>query len=424
MKVGIVGSGISGLSTALFLSKEHEITIFEKNNYFGGHANTIEINNKTNEKFSVDTGFIVYNEKNYPNFTNLLNFLNVNTNNSDMSFSVSVNKGELEYSGSLQGLFGNYKNLLNKEYLIMLKDIVRFYKYALSYKKKYDNIETLEKFLKRFNFSKYFCNYHLIPMASSIWSSQEKEILKFPINSMLDFYKNHELLSFINRPQWKTISGGSKKYVESLIKKLKINKKNKFYLNKEIHKVVIKNNKRVLLDKKGYEYNFDIIVLANHTDEASEIIKNYDKKVYSLLKKFRYQKNIAFLHTDKTLMPINKKMWSSWNYLTNTSNKKSSVTYWMNKLQDLKTKEEIFVTLNPSKIPKNEKILKVINYHHPIYDHHALNSQKQIEKFQGVNNVFYAGAWNGYGFHEDGVKSALKICDLLNIKIDFQNEPS
>ena len=422
MKVGIVGSGISGLSTALFLSKEHEITIFEKNNYFGGHANTIEINNNIDKKFSVDTGFIVYNEKNYPHFTNLLKFLKVNTYNSDMSFSVSANEGQLEYSGSLQGLFGNYKNLFNKEYLIMLKDIVRFYNYALSYNKEYKNIETLEKFLKRFNFSKYFCNYHLIPMASSIWSSPEEEILKFPINSMLDFYKNHELLSFINRPQWMTISGGSKKYVESLIKKLKTNKNNKLYLNKEILEIVIKNNKKFLLDKKGYKYDFDIIVLANHTDEASDIIKNYDKKVHSLLKKFRYQKNVAFLHTDKTLMPINKNIWSSWNYLTNVSNKKSSVTYWMNKLQDLKTKEEIFVTLNPSKIPKNERIIKVMNYYHPIYDHYALNVQKQINKFQGVNNVFYAGAWNGYGFHEDGVKSALKICDILNVKNDFLHE--
>ena len=415
MKVGIVGSGISGLSSALFLSKKYKITIFEKNTYFGGHANTIEINAKNDEKYSVDTGFIVYNEKNYPNFLKLLKLLNVNTDNSDMSFSVSANEGELEYSGSLHGLFGNYKNLFNKEYLLMIKDILRFYKFALSYKKK-DAKETLDEFLKRFNFSKYFINYHLIPMASSIWSSKENEILKFPINSMLNFYKNHDLLNFINRPQWKTISGGSKKYVEALIKILKKDNENKFYLNKEIVTIQKKSNKKFLIDQKGRKYDFDVIIFANHTNEASEIIKNYDNKVYSILKKFRYQKNIAFLHTDKKLMPIKKTIWSSWNYLTNTSSKNSSVTYWMNKLQNLKTNKEIFVTLNPISIPKNEEIIKVINYNHPIYDFHALKSQEEIEKFQGVNNVFYAGAWNGYGFHEDGVNSALKICNLLNVK--------
>ena len=423
MKIGIVGSGISGLTSALLLSKKYEITIFEKNNYFGGHSNTIDINDENGNIFAVDTGFIVYNEKNYPHFSKLINFLNVKTNNSDMSFSVSANEGELEYSGSLSGLFGNYKNLFNKEYLLMIKDILRFYNYALSYKKINKPNESLYDFLKRFRFSKYFCDFHLIPMASSIWSSKENEILKFPINSMLDFYKNHELLNFIFRPQWKTISGGSKKYVEAIIKKIKKNKNNKFYLNKKIIDLQKKSNKNVLIDENGLKYDFDIVILANHTNEASEIIKNYDKNVCSILKKFRYQKNIAFLHTDQKLMPKKKRIWSSWNYLTNKINKKSSVTYWMNKLQNLNTNKDIFVTLNPTNIPKSEKITKVINYHHPIYDQNAFKAQKQIESFQGINNVFYAGAWNGYGFHEDGVNSAIKICHLLNFKTDLEDEP-
>ena len=417
MKVGIVGSGISGLTSALYLSKKYEITLFEKNNYFGGHANTIEIINKKENNFSVDTGFIVYNEKNYPNFSKLLNFLNVKSINSDMSFSVSANEGNLEYSGSIKGLFGNYKNLMNKEYLLMLKDIGRFYIYALSYKKTNEPFETLSKFLKRFDFSSYFCNYHLIPMASSIWSSSETEILNFPINSMIDFYNNHELLNFVNRPQWKTISGGSKNYVDALVKNLKTSSKNNLYTNNEIIEIKSKYNKRILIDNKGREHKFDFIVLANHTDEACKIIKNYDKNIFSILKNFRYQKNVAFLHKDQSLMPKNRSLWSSWNYLTDKSNKKSCVTYWMNKLQNLNTNEHIFVTLNPIKIPKNEKIFKVLNYQHPIYDVSGLKARNQMQKHQGVNNIFYAGAWNGYGFHEDGVNSALKICSLLNVKI-------
>ena len=414
MKIGIIGSGISGLTSSLLLTCNHEITLFEKNNYFGGHSNTVSIKNK-DDNVSVDTGFIVYNEKNYPNFVKLLKYLNVITIKSDMSFSFCNKDIGLEYKGSFIGLIANYKNLLNKNYYLMLRDIIKFYNFGPKYKKNSKFNETLEAYLDRCNFSKYFCDYHLIPMTSAIWSSSEVEIKKFPVNSMLNFYENHNLLNFFNRPQWRTIKGGSKQYVEKIVKVLKKNRNNNLFLNKKIKEIKKINNKVILLDNKNQEHQFDYVIFANHTDEASMILKNFDKNTSELLKNFRYQKNVAFLHKDKKLMPKNKLTWSSWNYLSQ-KNTKSSLTYWMNNLQNLKIDEDVFVTLNPSQLPDTDKIIRVENYYHPIYDIKSNKVQNEIIKIQGKNRIFFSGAWTGYGFHEDGVNSALQISKLLKIK--------
>ncbi len=415
MKIGVIGSGISGLTTALLLSDEFEITIFEKNKYFGGHSNTVYIKDK-NYDIPVDTGFIVYNEKNYPNFLKLINYLNVDTFNSDMSFCFSNKEIDLEYKGSLFGLIANYKNLLQKDYFIMLKDIIRFYMFGISYKKCSKYNETLLAYLDRCKFSKSFIDYHLIPMTSAIWSSNEIEIQKFPVNTMLNFFENHNLLNFFNRPQWKTIKGGSIKYVEKIISILRENKKNRLYTNTQIRTIKKNNRYLILKDSKNVDYKFDYVVFANHTDEAANILKNFDKEISKTLNDFRYQKNVTFLHKDKKLMPNNKLTWSSWNYLSSKKDRKSSLTYWMNKLQNLDTNEDIFVTLNPIKLPETNKTIKVNNYFHPIYDIKSNIVQKKISKTQGKNNIFFSGAWTGFGFHEDGVKSALKIAEILKIR--------
>ena len=417
MKIAIIGSGISGLSTAFYLSKFSDVTIFEKNKKFGGHANTcdFEFENKT---MPIDCGFIVYNKKNYPNFIKILDYLNIANNESDMSFAMSVDKN-FEYSGSLIGMLANYKNLLDKNYHKMIYDIYRFFKQSPRYLKEFDNNCTLDQFLKKFEFSNHFNKYHIIPIASAIWSSSEKEILKFPVKSLFDFYNNHQLLNFVERPQWRTIRNGSKNYVESLISYLKINKNNSFKLETEIVNIKKTKSKYVVIDKKDNKYQFDYIVLACHTDQSSKIIKNLDKDLSRLLNKFRYQNNLAYLHFDQSLMPKNKLIWSSWNYNTNSNKQISCITYWMNKLQNLDTKKNIFITLNPIQIPTENKIIKIFKYEHPIYDQNSFLVQKQIETYQGKNNLYFAGAWNGYGFHEDGVKSALKVAKKLKVDLNW-----
>ena len=417
MKIAIIGSGISGLSTAFYLSKFSDITIFEKNKMFGGHANTYDFNFE-NKKISIDCGFIVYNKKNYPNFIKILDYLNTTSDISDMSFAMSVDK-RFEYSGSLIGMLGNYKNLLDKNYHKMIYDIFRFFKLSPKYLKKVNEDCTLDEFLSKFNFSNHFNKYHIIPMASAIWSSPEKEILKFPVKSLFDFYNNHQLLNFVERPQWRTIKGGSRNYVDSLISYLKLNKNNSFKLETEI--VSIKKNKlkQIVIDKKNKKYEFDYVILTCHTDQSSKIIKSIDKNVSTLLNKFRYQNNLAYLHFDQSLMPKNKLIWSSWNYSTNSQKQISCITYWMNKLQNLDIDKNIFVTLNPIQIPKENKIIKIFKYEHPIYDQNSILVQKQIKSYQGKNKIFFAGAWNGYGFHEDGVKSALNIAKKLKVDLNW-----
>ena len=416
-KVGVIGSGISGLSTAFYLSKSFNVTIFEKKSRFGGHANTYNFNHN-NKNINVDSGFIVYNNKNYPNFVKILNFLGIQNESSDMSFAMSVDKN-FEYSGSMIGMLANYKNFKDKQYFKMFLDITRFYKKSGSYVQKVDDDCTLEDFLKKFNFSEYFKNYHIVPMASAIWSSPENKILKFPIKSLLDFYNNHNLLNFIDRPQWRTVSNGAINYVEGIVNYLKKNRNNVFFLNSEIINIRKYKNKLTLTNIKGKKFDFDYVVFANHTNEASSILKKESGYLAHSLKNFKYQKNLAYLHLDHTLMPKNKLLWSSWNYSTNSEKNISCITYWMNKLQRLNTKNNIFVTLNPINIPEENKIIKVFKYEHPVFDQKAFKVQKIISDNQGIKNIYFSGSWNGYGFHEDGVVSGLKVAKLLNAKLDW-----
>ena len=272
MKIAIIGSGISGLSSALLLSQNHDITLIESDNRFGGHANTVNVIEQENT-IPVDTGFIVYNELNYPNLVGFFKWLKVETISSDMSFAVSARDGDLEYSGSLIGLFAQKKNYFNLNFYIMLKDIFVFFVFGYKYAFKVNENETLKQYIKRCKFSSQFVNYHLIPMSSAIWSCPEKEILNFPAKSLLTFFKNHQLINFIIRPKWRTVKNGSKQYVDKIIDKLKLNKKNRILLNVNI-KSISNKNKKIYIKFDNKNDTFDKVVMATHPDQTINLIEN------------------------------------------------------------------------------------------------------------------------------------------------------
>ena len=418
MKIAIIGSGISGLSSALLLSQKHNITLFEIDKRFGGHANTVNITHKQN-LIPVDTGFIVYNKLNYPNLIGFFDFLKIETIHSDMSFAVSARDGQLEYSGSMTGIFAQKRNLLNIKFYKMLKDIVVFFLFGYKYAFQVKGNESLGAYVKRCKFSNEFINDHLIPMSSAIWSCPEKEILNFPAKTLLTFFKNHQLINFIFRPKWRTVKGGSRQYVNKVIEKLKKNKKNKLVLNSKIKSIFSKNNKIEINFEKNTEI-FDKVVMATHPDQTIGLVQNLDKKSTDILSKFKYQKNIVYLHSDKNFMPKNKKTWSSWNYISSEKEEKSSVTYWMNLLQKINNSLDIFVSLNPYIIPSKSLTYKKIIYEHPIFNSKTNEAQSKMIEIQGKNNIFYAGAWLKYGFHEDGIASAVNISKTLNIEIPWE----
>ena len=418
MKIAIIGSGISGLSSALLLSQKHNITLFESNNRFGGHANTVEIMHKENV-IPVDTGFIVYNKLNYPNLVSFFDFLKVETIDSDMSFAVSARDGQLEYSGSMKGIFAQKKNFFNLKFYRMLKDIIIFFIFGYKYAFQFKESESLGEYVKRCNFSKEFINDHLIPMSSAIWSCPEKEILNFPAKTLLTFFKNHQLINFIFRPKWRTVKGGSKQYVNKVIEKLSSDAKNRLILNSKIKSVYCKNDKIEIKFEESTEI-FDKVIMATHPDQTIRLIKNLDEQSTDILRKFKYQKNIVYLHSDSSLMPKNKKTWSSWNYISSKSEEKSSLTYWMNLLQKINNSLNVFVSLNPYITPIKSLTYKKIIYEHPIFNTQTNEAQKKMTEIQGKNNIFYAGAWLRYGFHEDGIMSAVNISSLLNIKIPWK----
>ena len=414
MKIGVIGSGVSGLVSALTLQEKFEVSLFEKNSKLGGHSNTVTIEQENN-KYSVETGFIVLNDKNYPIFTSLLKHLNIGVNNSSMSFSVSVDKGQFEYSSSYIGLLGQTKNIIDPKYWGMLRDINYFYNNALKDVKDCPDNETLGQFLKRFNYSNKFIDYHLVPMTASIWSCPTKSILNFPIKNLLVFFENHKLLNIYNRPKWSTVNKGSREYV----KKIQSLLKGKIYTNAKVNKIS-KSKEGIRVHYQDGIKTFDKVILACHADQSSEIlIENFSEEA-NLLKDFKYQKNTSILHSDINFMPKRKSVWSSWNYITETGNSGNlSITYWMNELQGINSSKPILLSLNPKILPNPDLIYGQYSYSHPILDNNAINIQKKLSSIQGKNNLWFCGAWTGFGFHEDGVKSAVEIANSHNIDLPW-----
>ena len=413
MKVAVIGSGISGLSAAHYLSKNFKVDLFEKNDHFGGHSHTLDINVENNI-IPVDIGFIVFNFQTYPNFINFLNDNNVEIEKSNMSFSVSVKGTNIEYCGKgILGIFSNKKNLLNFNFFKMFFEIIKFYKKSNSLKNIDENLK-LDDFLKSEGMSEYFINYHIVPMVSAIWSMPPYEAKQMPLTFFLKFFQNHGLFNLKKRPQWYTIKNRSRTYVNKILKTIS----GEYYKNYQINKISRHpNGVQVFYGGENEFFDYDKVIIATHADEALSLISEPTKDEKDILSNFKYKKNYAIIHTDETVMPNNKKAWSSWNSSVNKdNNSQTSITYWLNLLQNLNTKKNIFLSLNPfNKIEKN-KIIKEINFTHPYYDKAALDNQKRLKYIQNKNNTLYCGSYFGYGFHEDGIKSSIEIIKYFNDK--------
>ena len=413
MKIAVIGSGISGLGAAHFLSKKHKVDVFEKENHFGGHSYTVEIpTNNPNNLISIDLGFIVFNKINYPNLVKLFSTLRVPYEKSNMSFSVSVKNSNIEYSGSgLRGLFSNKYNILNFNFFKMLKDIIFFYGEAEKMKENEYRDQTLGSFLRSKKMSNYFINFHIIPMVAAIWSMPSDFAQKMPMSLFLNFFKNHGLFKIKNRPEWYTVTGRSKVYVDKVLKTIS----GEYFKNYQIKKVYRNNNSVRLYYGSSNEYfDYDQVVFATHADDTLKLIQNPTDNEKNFLSHFKYKKNLAYLHTDVYFMPKNKNLWSSWNSILDRNDlNKNCVTYWLNKLQNLKTSKDYFLTLNPIIKIDNNKIIKKIEFTHPFYDVKTIESQKYLAELQGVNNSWFCGSYFGYGFHEDGLKSAINVASKL-----------
>ena len=407
MKIAVIGSGISGLSAAYYLSKKHTVDLFEKENHFGGHSNTINISYEEKKRIAVDIGFIVFNELTYPNLINFFKENKIHTEKSNMSFSVSVKNSNIEYCGKgINGIFSNRSNLLNLKFIKMFLDILSFYKKSDKLKNIEEN-KTLGEHLNEQKLSKYFINYHIIPMVSAIWSMPPYQVNQMPLNFFLKFFQNHGLFKIKDRPNWYTVSNRSKTYVNKVLQNIS----GEYYKNYSINKITRHTNGiKIYYGKKNEYFDYDKVVLATHADEALSLIENPTNSEKKILSNFKYKKNLAIIHSDEKFMPKNKKAWSSWNSLIDYNNlKDSSVTYWLNLLQNLKINKNIFLTLNPfSQIPK-DKILKKIKFTHPYYDKQALDHQKELQLIQNKKNILFCGSYFGYGFHEDGLKSSLEM---------------
>ena len=413
MKIAIIGSGISGLSAAHFLSKKYKVDLFEKNDHFGGHSHTVEVSpNNSQEKISMDLGFIVFNKKNYPNLVNLFEKLEVSYEKSNMSFSVSVKNSNIEYSGSgISGLFANRYNVFNLNFIKMIKEIFSFYKTADKIRKESIINQTLGEFLKSKKMSSYFINFHIIPMVSAIWSMPTNLAYEMPMLSFINFFQNHGLFKIKNRPQWYTVSGRSKIYVKKILETIN----REYFKNYKISNVLrSKNGVRLYYGSENEYFEYDKVVFAIHANEVLELINDPTENEKKILKNFQYKKNIAYLHNDHRLMPDRKNVWSSWNSILDKDDiKKSCVTYWLNKLQNLKTLKNYFLTLNPIISIGDSQIIKKVEFTHPFYDMKTISAQKYLSELQGVNNSYFCGSYFGYGFHEDGLNSGIEVSNKL-----------
>jgi predicted NAD/FAD-binding protein len=413
MKVAVIGSGISGLSAAHFLSKKYTVDLFEKDNHFGGHSFTFDFKeNDSIQPISVDLGFIVFNKNTYPNLIKFFHDLNISYEKSDMSFSVSVKNSNIEYSGSgLNGLFSNKINLFNLKFLNMIKEILDFYKIAEKLNKNDYKNQTLGDFLKIKKQSKYFINFHIVPMVAAIWSMPPDLAEKMPMDLFLNFFQNHGLFKIKNRPQWYTVTGRSKTYVDKVLQTIS----GEYFKNYEITGVYRnKNNVRLYYGSSNECFDYDKVIFATHADETLKLIENPTASEKNILSNFKYKKNVAYLHSDIQLMPSRKNAWSSWNSILDKNDiSKNCITYWLNKLQNLKTENNYFLTLNPIYKINSTKIIKEVEFSHPIYDLQSIKGQKLLPELQGVNNSWFCGSYFGYGFHEDGLKSALNIVNKI-----------
>jgi len=410
MKVAVIGSGISGLSAAYFLSKKYKVDLFEKEDRFGGHSHTIDIKlNEDTNKIHADIGFIVFNKKTYPNLINFFKEIDVDIEKSNMSLSFMSKDIDLEYCGKgLKGIFSHKKNLFNFDFFKMFLEILKFYKKSSKLNEFNDDI-SLGEYLATEKHSEYFINYHLIPMVSAIWSMPPYDAKKMPIKFFMKFFQNHGLFNLSKRPQWYTVKNRSRQYVNKIIEKIS----GEHFKNYKIQKIKrISNFVRIFYGSENEYFDYDKVVIATHADEAKQMIEDKSEEESKILGSFQYKKNLAIIHSDEVVMPQKRFNWSAWN--TSISKKNSSVTYWLNLLQNFKINKNIFLTLNPFEQINKDKIIKKVEFTHPYYDHNTLKNQKNLHLIQNKKNILFCGSYFGYGFHEDGIKSTLEMIKFLN----------
>jgi len=401
----VIGAGISGLYAAYKLQTDHDVTVFESGDYAGGHTNTVDIE-LGGQPFAVDTGFIVHNDRNYPLFLELMQELGVATRDSEMSFSMTCDLSGLEYCGSsLNTLFSQRGNLLRPRFLKMLLEILRFNKLT-------DRLlnapaeQNLAGFLNEHGFQGPVVDDYLVPMAAAIWSSDPAEILDFPAAYFGHFFNNHGLLSVNNRPQWRTVCGGSREYVEPLIRPFA----SKVLLNTPVHEVTRQAAGATLVTENGQRADFDTVIFACHSDQALQMLGDASADEREILAAIPFQPNETILHTDASLMPRKKLSWASWNYHRFVADAREvCVTYDMSRLQHIDAPEPLLVSLNASDHINPQKVLRRINYSHPVYNRASVAARGRRNQISGVNNTHYCGAYWGYGFHEDGVRSAANV---------------
>jgi predicted NAD/FAD-binding protein len=414
LRVAVIGTGISGMSAAWLLSQRHDVTVYERAERIGGHSHTVDVvNGKT--VTPVDTGFIVYNETTYPNLKALFEHLDVPTERSDMSFAVSLDEGRLEYSGNnLTGLFAQKLNIFRPRFWSMLTDIQRFYREAPTDVTALDELHTtLGDYLDMRSYSRAFRDDHLLPMAGAIWSAPPDTMLAYPAASFIRFHDNHGLLRISNRPQWRTVSGGSRSYVERLTSSFL----DRIELGIAAKRICRFGDRVSVRDVAGRIEAFDHVVIAAHADEALGLLEDATADERALLGAFRYSKNLAILHGDASLMPKRRAVWSSWNYIGPPAGEEASngctVTYWMNRLQNISSPASLFMTLNPQRAPDPRTVIETETYDHPLFDAAAIRAQRQLWSLQGRQNTWFCGSYFGAGFHEDGLQSGLAVAESL-----------
>lgn len=422
MKIAVIGSGIAGLSCAYRLQETHDVTLFEANDYLGGHTHTVDVTLE-GKQWGVDTGFLVFNHQTYPNLVKLFDELGVVTAKSDMSFAVCQRDLDLEWSGtSLDTLFAQRSNLFKPDFLRMVADIARFNKQTtVLARAQVDGAADIEEsepslgqFLDQHGYSSSFRDWYLLPMAAAIWSCPTEQMLAFPLATFIRFCHNHGLLQVTNRPQWYTVQGGARHYVNKIAARLK-----DIRLNCPVRRVNQLGNALQVHSAQGCE-QFDQVVFASHSDQTLAMLDQPSAAEQAILGAVKYQLNHAVLHTDSTLLPQRRKVWSAWNYesLKNTDRQRISqaqvcVHYLLNQLQPLPFTTPLIVSLNPVMEPAREHVLQRFEYAHPVFDGAAIAAQGRLPEIQGVRGIWYCGAWTGYGFHEDGLKSGLAVARMI-----------